>query len=181
MPLTPWSSVADMIADLATVETAGRSSPYSGPDDPRLIAILGHIRRGVSPSRAAVLAGIHRDTISGWRQEYPEIEPMIEQAEAWHISDAADRLRACTTKWGTPDPKALELELRRYPEYRQHQEVTQTSTTLNVTLQVNADQMREIQARHAASLDRIGAPISALPGQSVTDSGHVIAIQAEAT
>lgn len=142
-----------------------RRSPYTRAT---LEPILEAIRRGVPPSRAAVLCGIPKQTLSTWKAEQPNVAELIEQAEAEHLSDAAIRLRACTTKWGTPDPKALELELRRYPEYAQHQVVE--SHSLSVTVTMSAEQVAALHAYHCATLNPVSESVT-LPLE-LSDSSH---------
>lgn len=107
------------------------------------------IAKGVSPSGAAEKCGISRQALSDWRQRYPEVADGIQRAIGEHKCYIADALRACRTKWGTPDPKALELETRRYEEYAIHQ--VSESTTLSVSVALGVEQLAALHAYHCAS------------------------------
>ncbi len=163
-----------MVADLERTALArpnGRTA-YS----PEIMQpVYEWIAKGVSPSGAATKCGISRQTLSDWRQRYPEVEEQIEQSVGEHKCDIADRLRACQTKWGTPDPKALELECRRYPEYSQHQTI-ETTQTLTMTVQVQVQSVKLASARH---LKLLGVTPEPLPiqdtiAQDLTESCTVI-------
>lgn len=133
----------------------------------RLDLIVGYIAKGMPPSRAAVLCGVSRQALSDWRSERPEVAEAIEQAEASHLADIAADLRTCRTKWGSPDPKALELELRRYREYAPHQTVE--STQVNVSVQLGADQLAMLHGAHVARLKAVSESVT-IPLE-LSDSG----------
>lgn len=144
-----------MVAD-STVETqvippeqkGGRPSLV----DEALPIIVEAMEEGNSQATAARLAGIHPDTLSRWKKEIIGFADAIERAEAVYIASVRKRLKACKTKWGTDDPKAIELETRRLAEFRQHQVTESQSTSLTVTVSCSLEEMQAVQAMRAASL-----------------------------
>lgn len=162
-----------MVADMTPLRVPGTT--LSRPDGrtaytpERLAPILEYIANGVPPSRAAPLCGVSHQALSDWRREREGVQEAIHEAEGRHIAAVAADLRACRTKWGTPDPKALELELRRYPEYAQHQVVE--SHSLSVTVTMSAEQVAALHAYHCATLSPVSESVT-LPLE-LSDSGHV--------
>lgn len=98
----------------------------------------------MTASRAADKAGISATVITDWKAQYPEFLELLKRAEAEYIDEKLDQLKACQTKWGTPDPKAIELELRRIPEFRQHQPEPQQAVTVNIN--VTPEALLKLQA-----------------------------------
>lgn len=148
-----------MVAELATLETEvmppsgrkiGRPTLYS-PE--RAEAVLSHVRRGLSPTRAAAKCNLSHSTISEWREQYPEFSTAVNAAEAEYVEHITAKLESCQTKWETPDPKALELLSRRFPEFRQHQEVETRSVSVNVSVTVAPEQLAGLQAMWQQSLE----------------------------
>lgn len=138
-------------------------------------AIVEAVRAGLSPTRAAQKAGFNHAVITDWREKYPEFSTDIAQAEAEYVQDRIAALKACQTKWGTPDPKALEIELRRFSEFRIHQEVTSSTTNLNVSVQLTSDNIASVWQRHIEAHKVVS--VQDISQAVLTDSGGAIVPQ----
>ncbi len=145
------AALVERASEQPTQRKAGRPTLYS----PEMAAIvIGYVRSGDALSRACARAGLHSGTGANWCDAFPDFSDSVAQAEAEHVADLRASMLACTTKWGTPDPKGLELACRRFPEFRQHQESTITSTNLNLNLTapVSEDQLAKLQGMRLSSL-----------------------------
>lgn len=114
----------------------------------------------MTQARAADLADLGESTVSEWKGLHPKFAQALRRAEAEYLQDRMEAVKKCETKWGTPDPKALELELRRFPEFRQHQVTESTSTTIQLTL--DPSQVAQLQGLWAASREKLASAREAI-------------------
>lgn len=47
--------------------------------------ILQHMESGVTMKRAAIMSGIHPDTLYEWQERYPELSDLLQQARATYL------------------------------------------------------------------------------------------------
>lgn len=141
MPAVAESEVVVEVMPVEAHRGAGRPPLY----DESLPAIIAALEEGNTQANAARLSGIHPDTLSRWKREKEDFAEVIARAEAVYIADVRRRLRNCTTKWGTSDPKAIDIETRRIPEFRQVQEIETRNTNLSLSLTLDATQIAQLQ------------------------------------
>lgn len=119
-----------------------------------LPVILDALIEGNTEETAARLAGIHPKTLSRWKGESEDFAEELARATAQYLAGVRRRIMGCKTNSGSNDPKAIELEVRRFPEFQQKQ-VSDSGVTINGPVIINvvsADQLRELQAVRLASL-----------------------------
>jgi transposase-like protein len=161
-------ALAEQPLEPAPKNKGGRPLLYN---EQRVKMLCEAIEQGLSYSRAADLVGITGETVSAWKERYPEFSEAIARAEATFLLETAKKLSSAKTMAGSADPKALELLLRRFPEFRQHQEVTQTTTNLNVSVQLNSDQLTSLHSRHIERLKQVSVQDISQPLLTGSDTG----------
>lgn len=121
-------------------------------------AIIDAMRVGASQAKAAQSVQVDPATVTGWKVLYSGFRNALAQAEAQYFTRIVGDLHKCQTKWGTPDPKALEILVRRFPEFQVHQ--TQESTTLSVNVTMSPEQVVAMHAYHCQSLNPVSETVT---------------------
>ena len=139
----------------------------------RVAALLDALRVGATIEHAAAAAGVHRDTVHGWRQRYPAFDDAINRAAGEGVVACLRVVSGAATS-GTWQAAAWLLE-RRYPaEYGRRAVTVATSVQVGQADRPDPMEQRKRLLDFLDSLDNVEndppAAVEVLPssGAAVT-------------
>lgn len=131
---------------------AGKRGQPTKYHDERCDTILQSLRQGNTLKTAALMGGIHYDTLNEWRKKHPDFSEAVEKAEA-----EAESLHVINIRTHSADnwqASAWWLERRRHGDWRKRDSVS-VGNEGDESFRVAVDDS-EREAKLAAFLARLG-------------------------